>query len=151
MIILEMVINMNEERLGTIEQIEEFLSGSAAIEFTVAGDDGERYGHISRAIKRFDYPRRNKRERGILHRYLQHTTDHRAASFQPITSDSPLLKTYQLLSGILRQRLYLTARVRPGKATQFRCLGRPTRCCARIQARSSLWFCIGVRHILRLR
>lgn len=74
-----MVINMNEERLETIEQIEEFLSGSAAIEFSVAGDDSERYGHISRVLKRFDYPQRSKRERGILHRYLQHTSGYSRA------------------------------------------------------------------------
>jgi len=74
-----MVINMNEERLGTIEQIEEFLSGSAAIEFSVAGDDSERYGHISRVLQRFDYPQRSKRERGIVHRYLQHTSGYSRA------------------------------------------------------------------------
>jgi len=74
-----MVINMNEERLGTIEQIEDFLSGSAAIEFSVAGDDGERYGHISRVLQRFDYSQRSKRERGILHRYLQHTSGYSRA------------------------------------------------------------------------
>jgi hypothetical protein len=74
-----MVINMNEERLGTIEQIEGFLSGSAAIEFSVAGDDSERYGHISRVLKRFDYPQRSKRERGILLRYLQHTSGYSRA------------------------------------------------------------------------
>lgn len=79
MIILEMVINMNEERLDTIEQIEEFLSGSGAVEFSVAGDDGERYGHISRVLARFDYPRRSKRERGIVHRYLQHTSGYSRA------------------------------------------------------------------------
>lgn len=56
-----MVINMNEERLGTIEQIEDFLSGSAAIEFSVAGDDSERYGHISCVLQRFDHPQRSKR------------------------------------------------------------------------------------------
>lgn len=66
MIILRMVINVNEERLGTLEQIEQFLSASAAIEFSAAGNDGERYGHISRVLKRFDCPRRNKRERGGL-------------------------------------------------------------------------------------
>jgi hypothetical protein len=76
---LEMVINMNEERLITIKQIEEFLSGSAAIEFSVAGDDRERYGHISRVLKRFDYPRHSKRERGILHCYLQHTSGYSRA------------------------------------------------------------------------
>jgi hypothetical protein len=44
-----MVINMNEERLGTIEQIEQFLSASAPIEFSASGgdSDSERYGHIS--------------------------------------------------------------------------------------------------------
>jgi hypothetical protein len=79
LIILEMVINMNEERLGTIEQIEAFLDGSAVVEFLVAGDDSERYGHISRVLKRFDYPQRSKREKGILHRYLEHTSGYSRA------------------------------------------------------------------------
>ena len=50
MIILRMVIHMNEERLCTIEQIEQFLSASASIEFSASGDDSERYGHISRVL-----------------------------------------------------------------------------------------------------
>jgi len=74
-----MVINMNEERLKTIEQIEAFLSGSASVEFSVSGDDSERYEHISRVLKRFDYPQRNKHERGILHRYLCHTSGYSRA------------------------------------------------------------------------
>ena len=56
MIILQMVTNMNETQLCTIEQIEQFLSGSASIEFSTAGNDSERYAHISRVLKRFDYP-----------------------------------------------------------------------------------------------
>ncbi len=56
---------MNETRLCTIEQIEQFLSASAQIEFTAHGNDTQRYEHISRVLKRFDYPRCNKRERGI--------------------------------------------------------------------------------------
>lgn len=78
-----MVINMNKERLGTIEQIEEFLNGSAAIEFSVADDDSERYGHISRVLKRFDYPQRSKRQGGILHRYLQHPSGYSRAHMLP--------------------------------------------------------------------
>jgi hypothetical protein len=39
-----MVINMNETRLCTIEQIERFLSASDPIEFSASGDDMERYG-----------------------------------------------------------------------------------------------------------
>ncbi|SBT04655.1 Integrase catalytic region [Candidatus Accumulibacter aalborgensis] len=79
LIIARMVINMNETRLCTIEQIEQFLSASASIEFSATGDDRERYGHISRVLTRFDYPGRSKRERGVLHRYLQHTSGYSRA------------------------------------------------------------------------
>jgi transposase InsO family protein len=74
-----MVINMNEERLDTIEQIEGFLAASALIEFSASGDDIDRYGHISRVLKRLDYPQRGKRERGVLLRYLQHTSGYSRA------------------------------------------------------------------------
>lgn len=70
---------MNETRLETIEQIEEFLRGSAGIDFSAVGDDSERYAHISRVLNRFDYPRRRKAERGILRRYLQHTSGYSRA------------------------------------------------------------------------
>ena len=69
-----MVINMDEARLSTIGQLEDFLRASGTVEFSAAGDDGERYGHISRVLARFDYPRRSKRERGVVLRYLQHTS-----------------------------------------------------------------------------
>ncbi len=74
-----MVIDMNEERLCTIEQVEQFLCASAPIEFSASGDDSERYGHISRVLKRFDYPRRGKRERGVLLRYLERTSGYSRA------------------------------------------------------------------------
>ena len=86
MIILEMVINMNEESLTTIEQIEAFLSGSAVIDFSVASDDSERYGHISRVLRHFDYPQRSKRERGILHRCLQHSSGYSRAQVTRLMS-----------------------------------------------------------------
>lgn len=70
---------MNETRLCTIEQIEQFLGASAQIEFTAHGDDAQRYEHISRVLKRFDYPGRPKRERGILLRYLRHTSGYSRA------------------------------------------------------------------------
>jgi hypothetical protein len=58
-------INMNEERLETIEQVEQFLSASAPIEFSTNGDDSERYGHINRVLKRFDYTGCGKQDRGV--------------------------------------------------------------------------------------
>jgi hypothetical protein len=62
---------MNETRLRTIEQIEQFLSTSEQIAFAAHGDDSDRYEHISRVLKRFDFPQRSKRERGVLREYLQ--------------------------------------------------------------------------------
>lgn len=70
---------MNETRLCTIEQIEQFLSGCTQIEFTKSGDDSERYEHISRALKRFDYPRQGRREKGVLLKYLQLTSGYSRA------------------------------------------------------------------------
>lgn len=74
-----MVIDMNETRLRTIEQIEQFLSASEQIEFTEHGDESDRYEHISRVLKRFDYPQRSKRERGVLRMYPQRTTGYSRA------------------------------------------------------------------------
>ena len=69
-----MVINMNETKLRTIAQIEDFLAASTLVEFLPHGDDTERYAHISRVLKRFDYPRRSKYERGVLLEYLRRTS-----------------------------------------------------------------------------
>ena len=70
---------MDETQLCTIEQIRQFLGGSAPIEFSSAGDDTARYAHISRVLKRFDYPQRSKADRGVLKRYLQHTSGYSRA------------------------------------------------------------------------
>ena len=94
---------MNEARLTTIEQIEQFLNASTAIEFSAAGDDGERYAHISRVLKRFDYPDRNKRERGVLLKYLQHTSGYSRAQVTRLVTrwqrnrlaEVPLAKRYR--------------------------------------------------------
>jgi hypothetical protein len=74
-----MVINMDESRLRTLEQLEEYLNACGPVVFTGAGDDGERYAHISRVLLRFDYPGCNKRGRGIVLRYLQHTSGYSRA------------------------------------------------------------------------
>ena len=102
MIIPRMVIDMNETQLNTIEQIEQFLRVSAAIEFSVADKDEERYAHISRVLKRFDYPRRTKRERGILLKYLRHTSGYGRAQITRLVARwqrnclaaTPLTKRY---------------------------------------------------------
>ena len=78
-----MVIHMDESRLTTIAQIEDFLSASASIEFKPDEGDCERYAHISAVLKRLDYPRRNKRERGVLLAYLRHTSGYSRPQLTP--------------------------------------------------------------------
>jgi hypothetical protein len=98
-----MVINMNETQLRTIEQVEGFLSGTVAVEFSAVGDDTERYAHISQVLKRFDYLGRSKKDRGILRRYLQHTSGYSRAQVTRLLSrwqgnrlaEIPLVKRYR--------------------------------------------------------
>lgn len=99
---LQMVINMNEAKLCTIEQIEQFLAASADIRFSAHGDDLDRYAHISGVLKRFDYPQRKKHDRGVLLRYLQHTSGYSRAQVTRLVkqwytnrlASTPLVKRY---------------------------------------------------------
>ena len=103
LIIQRMVINMDESQLRTIEQIEQFLGASAEVAFTAHGDDLERYAHISRVLKRFDYPRRSKHDRGVLLHYLQHTSGYSRAQLTRLVTrwhsnrlaSVPLVKRYR--------------------------------------------------------
>ncbi len=71
-----MVINMDESRLRTIAQLQEFLDATPEVSFTGAAgeDDTQRYEHISRVLKRFDYRQRGKAERGVVLAYLRRTS-----------------------------------------------------------------------------
>jgi len=71
-----MVINMDETKLRTIAQLQEFLDATPGVSFSgAAGEaDTQRYEHISRVLRRFDYPQRGKRERGVVLAYLRHTS-----------------------------------------------------------------------------
>lgn len=94
---------MNDSKLRTIEQIEEFLTASREVSFSSNGEDAQRYAHISSTLKRFDYPRRGKRERGVLRHYLQHTTGYSRAQVTRLIrmwaanrlAKVPLVKSYK--------------------------------------------------------
>lgn len=98
-----MVINMDEFALRTIEQIEQFLAGRAQVALTAHGGDLERYAHIRRVLKRFDYPRCNKYDRGVLLHYLQHTSGYSRAQVTRLVkqwhtnrlASVPLVKRYR--------------------------------------------------------
>jgi len=71
-----MVINMDEAKLRSIAQLQEFLNATQEISFTgtPGNSDSQRYEHISRVLKRFEYPGRSKGERGVVLAYLRRTS-----------------------------------------------------------------------------
>jgi hypothetical protein len=66
-----MVIDMNEARLETIEQIREFLAGTADVAFTVPTEEAKRRLFVATVLRRFRYFRLQKGQRGVLFSYIQ--------------------------------------------------------------------------------
>jgi hypothetical protein len=69
-----MVIDMNEERLDSIEQLSQFLALTAVLSPRVFGGEAERQSHIKRVLSRFNYPHLDRTEKGMVKRYLVHIT-----------------------------------------------------------------------------
>ena len=98
---------MDETRLRTIEQLQQFLSATPEVAFKApsAGSaaDNQRYEHISRVLARFDYPQRNKRERGVVLAYLRRTSGYGRAQLTRLVArwavnrvaQDPLRKRYR--------------------------------------------------------
>jgi hypothetical protein len=81
-----MLINMNEARLTTIEQLAAFVTGSLLVEFSAHGNDAQRYAHISRVLKRFSYPQRSKADKGVIRQYLERTSGYSRAQVTRLVS-----------------------------------------------------------------
>ncbi len=69
-----MVIDMNEKKLVTLDQLREFLAATSEVEFQGCGQDDERYRHIEAVLKRFGYGRLARAGKGLVLRYLERTT-----------------------------------------------------------------------------
>jgi hypothetical protein len=89
-----MVIDMDETRLRTIEQLADFLRATPEVAFTApvmgGAGDNQRYEHISRVLARFDYPRCNKRERGVVLAYLRRTSGYGRAQLTRLVRSAVL-------------------------------------------------------------
>ena len=72
---------MDEAKLRTVVQLQEFLNATQEVKFTVAPgqSDQERYEHISRVLKRFGYTGLGKGERGVVLAYLRCTSGYSRA------------------------------------------------------------------------
>ena len=74
-----MVIDMNETKLKTIEQVREFLTGTADVSFCIPADESTLRAFVSTVIRRFGYFRLTKRQRGIVFAYLRRLTGYSRA------------------------------------------------------------------------
>jgi transposase InsO family protein len=90
---------MNEAKLETLAQLKAFLESSAGVEFRPVGDDSRRYEHIGALLRRFGYGRLRRAEKGLVRRYLVHTTGYSRAQvarlIQRALRGAPLVKRYR--------------------------------------------------------
>jgi transposase InsO family protein len=69
-----MVIDMNVSKLETIEEIREFLEGTAEVAFSNPTDASALRAFVATVLKRYRYFRLSKGPRGVLFAYMQRLT-----------------------------------------------------------------------------
>ena len=79
---------MTIKNLSTTEELELFLQGNQLVTFSVLGNKTERYNFIQKALIKFRYMTRSKKDKGTIIRYLIKMTEY---SRQQITR---LIKQY---------------------------------------------------------
>jgi transposase InsO family protein len=73
-----MIVTLDTARLRTIEQVEAFMQGTLEVGFS-SPPAAERYGWIARTLNQFAYQGRNRRQRGLLRRFIVHVTGYSRA------------------------------------------------------------------------
>ena len=68
------MIEMNDSRLQSIEQIQEFLSGAADVSFSIPANETRLRDFLVTVIRRFRYFSLGKGHRGVLFAYMQRLT-----------------------------------------------------------------------------
>jgi transposase InsO family protein len=98
LIIYSMVIDMNEAQVRTLEQVLQVLAGTQAMQFQAAADDVGRYAWIEAVLKRFEYRRLARSDRGPVLAYLQRLSGYSRAQITRLVSrwdgGKPLVKNY---------------------------------------------------------
>lgn len=70
-----MVIDMQEDRLDNIESLEQFLAATAGLSPRVpGGGEAQRHAYVRRVLGRFGYAGLSRAHKGVLMRYLCHTS-----------------------------------------------------------------------------
>jgi len=60
---------MNDEQLHTMADLQAFLTGTVAMDFTVTAD--QRYEFIARTVRRFGYARLKRADKAVVLRFLE--------------------------------------------------------------------------------
>jgi transposase InsO family protein len=98
-IIDSMVIDMDEAQVRTLEQVRQVVAGTQALEFRGAEDDEGRYGWIEQVLRRFEYRRLGRADKGAVLAYLQHLSGYSRAQVTRLVSRwvqaRPLVKNYR--------------------------------------------------------
>jgi transposase InsO family protein len=99
LIIDSMVIDMNEAQVRTLEQVRQVVAGTQALEFRRAEDDQGRYGWIEQILRRFEYKRLGRADKGAVLAYLQHLSGYSRAQVTRLVARwaaaKPLVKNYR--------------------------------------------------------
>ncbi len=92
-----MVIDMNDEQLHTLADLQAFLDGTVALDFTVAAE--ERYEFIARTIRRFGYGRLKRVDKAVILRFLERVSGYSrqqlARLVKRVGGRCPLVKRYR--------------------------------------------------------
>ncbi len=91
-----MVINMNDEQLRTLADLQVFLAGTVAMDFTVTAD--QRYDFIARTVRRFSYARLKRADKAVVLRFLERVSGYSRQQLSRLVKRGcerrPLLKRY---------------------------------------------------------
>ena len=108
LIIGRMVIDMNEAQVRTLEQVRQVVEGTQTLEFKRSQDSAGRYEWISEVLRRFEYRRLKRPERGVLRAYLQRFSGYSRAQITRLVGQwvegKTLVKRYRAPEHAFAQR-----------------------------------------------
>lgn len=109
-----MVIDMDEAQVRTVEQVRQVLQGTQALQFRAAQDDEDRYRWIEAVLRRLEYRRLRRADRGMVLAYLQRLSGYSRAQVTRLVARwmarQPLVKNYRAPEHAFARR-YTTADV----------------------------------------
>jgi hypothetical protein len=92
-----MVIDMNDARLQTLDQLRAFLNGTLTIDFSLA--PGERYEFVGRTVRRFGYWRLKRPDKSVVMRFLERVSGYSRQQLTRLVgrvgARAPLVKRYR--------------------------------------------------------